>query len=203
VSDAIAGDARATFDSLPGVLGPPEAASAFAHRWQELTGAAAERVSANRIYRAAEAEQPEAADGAMRAYGPDDRSTVLAWLEAFADEALAHETVPQSPDTILERRERDPDGAFVLWESADSPVSLAGYGSPTPNGIRVGPVYTPPELRGRGYASALVGGMTAMLLERGYRFCFLFSDLANPTSNRLYQRVGYRPVTDVHQYRFV
>ena len=83
------------------------------------------------------------------------------------------------------------------------PVSLAGFGSRTPNGIRVGPVYTPPERRGNGYASALVGRMTAALLEAGHRFCFLFTDLANPTSNGIYQRIGYEAVTDVDQYAFV
>lgn len=81
-------------------------------------------------------------------------------------------------------------------------MSLAGFGNPTPNGIRVGPVFTPPALRGRGYASALVGQMTAMLLNRGLRFCFLFTDLANPTSNNIYQRVGYEPVSDVDEYAF-
>jgi hypothetical protein len=89
----------------------------------------------------------------------------------------------------------------VLWEDGE-PVSLAAAGGPTPNGIRIGPVYTPPELRGRGYASALVAELTRVQLEGGRRFCFLFTDLANPTSNRIYQRVGYEPVTDVDQWSF-
>ena len=91
--------------------------------------------------------------------------------------------------------------ALVLWDD-DGPVSLAGYGAPTPNGIRVGPVYTPPELRGRGYASALTAGLTERLLAEGRLFCFLFTNLANPTSNSIYQQVGYRPVTDVTVWRF-
>jgi len=81
-------------------------------------------------------------------------------------------------------------------------VSIAGYGGPTPNGIRIGPVYTPPDLRGRGYASALTARLTQTLLDGGRRFCFLFTDLANPTSNSVYQRIGYRPVTDVDLWRF-
>ena len=72
---------------------------------------------------------------------------------------------------------------------------MSGFGGPTPSGIRIGPVYTPPELRRRGYASALVAALTASLLESGRRLCFLFTDLANPTSNSIYQQVGYRPVT--------
>src|SRR6478735_1448343 len=72
-------------------------------------------------------------------------------------------------------------------------VSMGGYGGSTPNGGRIGPIYTPPELRRRGYASALTAELTQMLLDRGRRFCFLFTDLANPTSNSIYQQIGYRP----------
>ena len=79
-------------------------------------------------------------------------------------------------------------------------VSLASFGQRTPNGIRVGPVYTPPGLRGNGYASALVGQMTAELLGL-HRFCFLFTDLANPTANGIYQRIGYEAVSDVSTTR--
>ena len=89
----------------------------------------------------------------------------------------------------------------MLWEHDGRVVSLAGHAGETPNGARVGPVYTPPELRGRGYASALTAALTEQLLER-LRFCFLFTDLANPTSNSIYQRIGYRPVTDITLWRF-
>jgi predicted GNAT family acetyltransferase len=79
---------------------------------------------------------------------------------------------------------------------------MGGYGGSTPNGARIGPIYTPPELRRRGYASALTADLTQMLLYRGSRFCFLFTDLANPTSNSIYQQIGYRPVADVDQWSF-
>jgi predicted GNAT family acetyltransferase len=62
-------------------------------------------------------------------------------------------------------------------------------------------VYTPPELRGRGYASALTAALTEQLLQRR-RFCYLYTDLANPTSNSIYRRIGYRPVTDITLWRF-
>ncbi|MBA2569295.1 MAG: GNAT family N-acetyltransferase [Actinobacteria bacterium] len=68
---------------------------------------------------------------------------------------------------------------------------MTGFGGPTPNGIRIGPVYTPPELRGRGYASALVAKLSSSLLAGGRRFCFLYTDLANPASNKIYERLGY------------
>jgi predicted GNAT family acetyltransferase len=71
------------------------------------------------------------------------------------------------------------------------PVSASGWGGPTPNGIRVGPVYTPPGLRGRGYATALVAELSQTLLDAGRSFVFLYTDLANPTSNAIYERIGY------------
>ena len=82
------------------------------------------------------------------------------------------------------------------------PTCFAGFGGRTPNGIRIGPVYTPPEQRRRGYGSALTAALTQQLLDGGRRFCFLFTDLANPTSNSIYQRIGYRPVTDVDLWAF-
>ena len=81
-------------------------------------------------------------------------------------------------------------------------MSLAGAGGLTPNGIRVGPVYTPPELRGRGYASNLVAGVSQLQLDAGRTFVFLFTDLANPTANQIYQEIGYEPVNDVDEYAF-
>ena len=78
-----------------------------------------------------------------------------------------------------------------------------GFGGPTPNGIRIGPVYTPPELRGRGYASALTAQVSQLQLDRGRRFCFLYTDLANPTSNAIYMRIGYERVCDSRELAFV
>ena len=79
-------------------------------------------------------------------------------------------------------------------------MSLAVSKGPTPNGIRIGPVYTPPEQRGHGYASACTATLSQMMLDSGYRYCFLFTDLSNPTSNSIYQKIGYRPVIDIDRY---
>jgi hypothetical protein len=110
--------------------------------------------------------------------------------------------MPEEAEQWLERALGGPDSGVALWID-EEPVSFAGYGGRTPNGIRVGPVYTPPELRRRGYASALTADLTKMLLDGGRTFCFLFTDLANPTSNSIYQRIGYEPVSDADQWRFV
>jgi predicted GNAT family acetyltransferase len=80
---------------------------------------------------------------------------------------------------------------------------MAGYAGPTPNGIRIGAVYTPPAQRKNGYASALTARLSQHLLDEGYGFCFLFADLLNPTSNHIYQKIGYKPVCDSDRYLFV
>jgi predicted GNAT family acetyltransferase len=195
-------DARNAMTSLPGVIGPSPAASAFARGWCELAGGEATRRMANRIYRAATATPPAGVPGAMRAYREDERTLTIGWLDAFVREAFPDEATNEPSDAILNRRLADPDGDVRFWDVDGAPVSLASFGQRTPNGIRVGPVYTPPGLRGNGYASALVGQMTEELLGL-YRYCFLFTDLANPTANGIYQRIGYEAVSDVEHYAFV
>lgn len=193
----IAEDAREVFGSLPGVVGPKEPVAKFARIWPQP----AEIGIQQRVYRASRAIVPAGVAGSMRSYEDGDRDLMIGWMDAFVAEALP-EAPPEDSEHWLERRLADPDSGIVLWVDGDQPVSFSGHGGLTPNGIRVGPVYTPPELRRRGYASALVAEQTQMLLDRGRKFCFLFTDLANPTSNSIYQRIGYRPVGDADQWRF-
>ena len=106
-------------------------------------------------------------------------------------------------DRWLGRRGR----TLYLWEDGEDGeggqvVSLAGAGSQTPTGVRIGPVYTPPEARNRGYASALVAAVSQTQLDAGRAFCFLFTNLANPTANHIYQTIGYEPIRDVDAWRF-
>jgi predicted GNAT family acetyltransferase len=198
--EPLAADAQATFGRLPGVIGPSDAVASFVRVWEERTGATGRVAMRERTYRAVEAHPPEGVPGELRLYDQRDREVVLAWMMAFVDEAMP-DAPPEDPDGWLERREADPNGGIVIWDDGE-PVSFGGFGGLTPNGIRIGPIYTPPELRRRGYASALTAALTQMLLDRGRRFCFLFTDLANPTSNSIYQRVGYRPVADFDQWSF-
>jgi len=131
---------------------------------------------------------------------------VSQWVIDFAREALPRndqERLAESVDTWTEMTGR----TIYLWEAPDEqgqprPVSLTGVSGATPHGIRIGPVYTPPAFRGRGYASVLVAQVSQAQLHAGRRFCFLYTDLANPTSNKIYQEIGYRPVTDALRIDF-
>jgi predicted GNAT family acetyltransferase len=200
-ADWFAVDAYRLFERLPGVLGPVDASLAFARRWEGLTGVRGRIARSERIYRAGSVAAPADVPGRMRAYEPGDRRLALAWLEAFVAEATPDAPSVDTVEQLLDRRLSEPAGGLVVWESGAA-VSLAGYGGETRNGIRIGPVYTPPEQRGHGYASALVAGLTRQLLDGGRRFCFLFTDLANPTANSIYRRLGYRPVADDSQWAF-
>lgn len=203
VIEPLVRDVRDAVGTLPGVLGPGKTASAFVRAWREHEGGGATLTMSNRIYRASMATPPNGVAGAMRPYRDDDHDLTIRWFDAFLMEALPDEAMREPTEALLRRRLDDPDGGLQLWEDEGRPVSLAGFGSRTPNGIRVGPVYTPPESRRKGYAGALVGWMTAALLEGTHRYCFLFTDLANPTANGIYQRIGYEAVSDVEHYAFV
>lgn len=185
---------------LEGLSGPVGVARRFADCWSELRRCSAEVLVENRVYETAELLPARPVPGSARLYEDGDRELVIAWIGAFMAEAMPELQSPNGADW-LDRRANDPSSALLLWDDGGA-VSLAAYGSPSPNGMRVGPVYTPPELRGRGYASAVTAAATERVLAGGKRFCFLFTDLANPTSNSIYRQIGYRPVADLTAWRF-
>jgi predicted GNAT family acetyltransferase len=100
------------------------------------------------------------------------------------------------------RLAEDGDSGLWLWEVDGEPVSLSGWSAIDEHGARIGPVYTPPTLRGRGYASNLVARVSGWLLEGGRSACYLYTDLANRTSNHVYTRVGYRMVCESQEIAF-
>lgn len=198
--DLIAADLRQTHPDLPGVQAPDGLAEAFATVWRRTRGTVSHRDLALRIFQLDTVAPVVGVPGAMRRATEADRDVLLDWTNAFIAEAFPAVHAGDA-EQMVNSRLRSRTGGMVLWEDG-GPRSLAGYGGPTPTGIRIGPVYTPPEHRGRGYASACVAALSQRLLDDGRRRCFLFTDLANPTSNTVYQRLGYRPVTDVDQWAF-
>lgn len=195
----VADDTLERYGELPGVLAAREDAARFARAWTERTSVAAELAMRQRIYVAEAIEPPRRSRGELREATGADRDRLAGWVQAFGEEA----GMPVSDPEALVDRLLSADGPeqVVIWW-ADGPVSMAAATGPTPNGIRVNAVYTPPEHRNHGYASACVAALSQRLLSAGRRFCFLYTDLSNPTSNAIYARVGYRPVVDVDQWRF-
>jgi uncharacterized protein len=186
---------------VPGVVGPPEAAAAFARRWTDRTGIRHEVEMRERIFRLTALRAPRPAPGAMRTARLDDRDLLVRWLDAFGREAFPPGTYFPDAGETIDRWLTGGYRTLYLWDDG-GPMSMCGVGGETPNGTRIGPVYTPPERRGRGYASSLVAGASQAQLDRGRRFCFLYTDLANPTSNHIYQEIGYEPVRDADSYVF-
>lgn len=186
---------------LPGAVGPKGPADEFAALWQRRTGHRARLKMAERIFRLTRVVPPRPVAGHLRPATANDRDRVADWVRAFVLEAMGPEEDVSGAGTIADRWLGEPGRWLYVWDDG-GPVSMCGASGETANGIRIGAVYTPPELRGRGYASACVAAVSQAQLDRGRRFCFLYTDLANPTSNKIYQAIGYEPVCDVDEYRF-
>lgn len=190
-------DVAACYDELPGVLGPPVAAREFAAQWCERHGGSARDAMALRLHTLERVLHPKRGPkGAMRPAMQADVTLVASWVACFAAEAGT-----QATSTREYVGARIAAGEMVLW-CDDAPRSLAGYSGRSPNGVRIGYVYTPPEWRGRGYATACVAALSQRALDEGAAFCCLYTDLANPTSNAIYQRIGYVPICDAVDIEF-
>ena len=186
---------------LPGVLGPVGVVESFIGAWTAAGGPRAEHTETEQVYRLTAVRPPRAVSGDRRAVVLEDRALVRAWLEGFMLDAFGQADATEL-DAMTDRWLVGRGRTLWLWQDGSETVSLCGVGGPTPNGIRIGPVYTPPSARGHGYASNLVADASQAELDAGRRFCFLFTDAANPTSNHIYREIGYEHVRDVHVYRF-
>jgi predicted GNAT family acetyltransferase len=182
---------------VPGVNGPEIASTAFASLWTKRTGQETRLILHMRAYELRSVIPPDPVPGRLRLAEPADLPLVARWARDFQLEALPNEEASgslQAAETgIADRR-------IYLWEDGES-VAMAAKARPTPHGITVNLVYTPPAHRRRGYATAAVARLSQILLDEGYDFCTLFTDMANPTSNSIYQKIGYRPVVDYMQYK--
>lgn len=199
----IADDLIALYGLLPGAFGPKEVVQAFVQEWSRRSGQRSELEVAERVYQLEKVNPIRRVPGQMRRATRSDRELLVRWSREFTLEAFGPDADTSRIETMVDNNLANPDetAGYYLWEDGKV-VSLTRCGSPTPNGMRIGPVYTPVEFRGRGYASACVAGVSRRILDSGRKFVFLFTDLSNPTSNHIYQVIGYQPVCDFDQYRF-
>ena len=193
----------AATEEIPGVVGTVPEIHEFAELWSKHTGVHGRVNMRQGVYGLDQVELVPSVPGSARVATEHDRDLALRWWIAFGDEVL-HEGGPgrERAEASLDHKLSDPASGILLWEDGGEPVSLAGWGGPTPNGIRIGPVYTPPELRGHGYATAVTAELSQRQLDGGRSFCFLYTDLANPTSNAIYERIGYRRVAEAAEVVF-
>lgn len=191
--------AEAIDEPLPGVAGAVPEVERFAAAWSAKTGLVPHVTVRMGLYRL-ERVVPASAPGAARAATEADLDLLATWWRGFLAE-VSHDP-PTDVETAIRLRLDAPGWGIDLWEDGGRPVSFAAFGNPTPSGARVGPVYTPPEQRGRGYAGAVVAHASQRLLDAGRRFCFLYADQANPTANGIYRRIGYEQVAEAANVAF-
>jgi RimJ/RimL family protein N-acetyltransferase len=195
----LAADLARRGHQLPGVNATPAPGAAFAAAWQAHTGQPSHIGMRTRLYALDTLLPPDPGPpGTARIADATDRDLLLAWLDAFQDEAQP--AGPNQTERVV--NDRIAWGGLLLWEHEGRPVSLAGRNRTVAGQARVGPVYTPPDLRGRGFGAAATAAITRAALDDGAEGVVLFTDLDNPTSNTLYQRLGYRPVSDWTVLRF-
>ncbi|GAA0931950.1 GNAT family N-acetyltransferase [Streptomyces thermoalcalitolerans] len=199
-ADALAARLAGLGRELSGVSADRDTAAAFAEAWRRRTGAGITLRQRQRLYRLGELTVPQPVPpGRARVVGEADRKLLARWFEEFC--ADSGEVVARDPgEWADERIER---GSVLFWETPDgTPVAMAGTTPEVAGQVRVAGVYTPAHLRRRGYAGAVTAAVSRAAREAGAQEVLLFTDLANPTSNGLYQRIGYRPVSDFAVYDF-
>jgi uncharacterized protein len=185
---------------LPGATGGVPEIDVFAAA-RELRGGGRRRLRMRqRIYRLEDVRPLVGVPGRPRLATGRDRNLLVEWARAFVEEAMGGSSI-DDPDRMVDGRLQARGSGFMLWEDG-RPASMAGWGGETPNGVRISAVYTPPGHRRRGYGSAVTAAVSADRLAAGRRFCFLYTDLANPTSNKIYADIGYEPVCDSVDYAF-
>ena len=187
---------------IPGVMTEKTLAEYFAKEYTSYKGITFKTTMNQRIYELTEVNQEVKKVGIARLLDEKDMHFFPYWVEAFyAAESYGKKEmfIPQDADHYLYRIASK---KFYILEDNGIPVSMAGYTREMQSVIGVAFVYTPPYERRKGYASSIVAQISQLALDKGFTKCALYTDLANPTSNNIYQKIGYRPICDSLQIKF-
>ncbi|GAB1824186.1 GNAT family N-acetyltransferase [Herbidospora sp. RD11066] len=191
---SLASELIAIDHTIPGISAPLEVAEAFTRLWwRPETHRRSER-----LYRLTTLA-PHQAPGSSCTASARDLDHLVSWFRAFQNEA--HVDRDSDPTPVVSARTNREE--LLYWTDGDAPVSVVGFSQPIAGMSRIGPVYTPPELRGKGYGSAVTHAATTSALAAGATEVLLFTDLSNPTSNSIYQKLGYVPVGDYASVSYV
>jgi predicted GNAT family acetyltransferase len=200
VASSIAATLSQVGRAVSGVNGEKRSVTEFVLAWRTQTGATPQLRMALRMYRLRMLKPPSGASGRPRLATLDDRNLLTHWIEQFDQEAHAGQ-VTEPTAAWVERRVSA--GQIWLWCDGGVAVSFAGRSDPVAGVARIGPVYTPPAQRRRGYGAAVTAAATQAARDVGAEHVVLYTDLSNPTSNSIYQSIGYVPDHDAENWDLV
>jgi GNAT superfamily N-acetyltransferase len=186
---------------LNGVRGGRDLAFAFADAWCSITGDTATVTTEEMLYRLGALKPPHAVSGRHREATYADRGLLVDWVEQFFVETFSHHRDDTAGERFVDNAASVGD-RFVVWEADGAPVSMAMLRAPGAGVSRIGPVFTPRGCRGRGYGSAVTAAAADLARLGGVEDVVLFADLANPTSNAIYQRIGFEAVAASVRFEF-
>ena len=186
--------------SIPGVVGPETEARYFSGKWTKtVPGVTARPAKRLRVFEARSVVDVPLSPGRLRHAEMEDLPLMAKWIAKFSSEAIGKEPEPGRAERNAEKYIAG--RKLYVWDH-DGPVSIVKESRAMKNGTVISLVYTPPELRSRGYATSSVYQLTKKLLIGGYKFCSLFTDLANPASNHIYPKIGFVPLGDTLEFDF-
>jgi GNAT superfamily N-acetyltransferase len=186
---------------LSGARGERGRTLAFADAWREATGRGGSIAVEERLYRLGVLTSPTGVLGGHRDADHSDAALLVDWVQHFFIETFSHHRDATAGRRFVEHANAAGD-RFVLWQIDGAPVSMAMLRAPSAGVSRIGPVFTPQKLRGHGYGSAVTAAASELARRGGADDVVLFADLANPTSNAIYQRLGFEAVADSVRVEF-
>ncbi|UCZ54238.1 GNAT family N-acetyltransferase [Bacillus shivajii] len=185
---------------IPGVVGAKPLVEEFVNGWKELTNCKSKTFMKQKIYRLDQVNDIPRQKGRLCYATEDDIALVTYWTEKFYEEALEPINKEEAKLFVINKIKQN---QIFIWRNENGcPVSMAARSRESKNGVVISLVYTPEEYKKQGYATTCVAALSDWLLQEGYQFCSLYTDLENQTSNNIYMKVGYEPIADSVEYHF-
>jgi len=184
--------------SLPGIVGPAELVLTLCQQLTEKHSWNYKIRFKQLIYQLTHVKYSPNIDGKLTKAKSDQIDKIAKWMNDFSKEALQED---DSKQAYRVAEKKITNGEVYLWQK-DTAVSMASTARPTINGITVNYVFTPPRFRGKGYGTKVVAALSTHLLNQGYKFCTLFTDMDYPTSNKIYTKIGYEPKGEFRSIAF-
>jgi predicted GNAT family acetyltransferase len=185
---------------LPAVLAREDIANCFGSAWSGLTGAQHEVGMRQRVHELRKVNPIDWPKGRFETVTEKDLELAIRWSHRFHVDCFGENSrEPEQSDEAI--RDKIKSGQLYFWHN-EKPVSMTARARATGNGEIIALVYTPDTERRKGYASAVVASLASLILSKGMAFCSLYTDLANPTSNKIYRNIGFVPVADIVDINF-